>query len=107
MTRTTKPRGLTLLEVTAVVVMIGLITGLSIPRFGAFRDRIAVKGAATSAVALLSTARHAAIRRGAITAVSFDTISAVVTVFAGPDTIERRPLGIIHGVRRAIRSRTP
>jgi prepilin-type N-terminal cleavage/methylation domain-containing protein len=95
-------RGVTLAELTVVLSIMGLMAGFAIPRFLAFRDAAAVDAAATSAVALLSVARHAAIRRSAITAISFDTSSATITVFAGPDTIERRPLGAIHGVRMAV-----
>ena len=29
-------------------------------------------------------------------------VTAAVTVFAGPDTIERRPLGTVHGVRLTV-----
>jgi Tfp pilus assembly protein FimT len=85
-----------------VLTIIGLVAGFAVPHFGAFRDAVSARAAATSTVALLSVARHAAIRRAATTAISFDTVTASVTVFAGPDTIERRPLGAVHGVRLAV-----
>ena len=95
-------RGFTLAELVAVLAVIGLMTGMAIPRFVSLRDGIAARAAATSTVALLATARHAAIRRAVVTAVSFDTVNASITVFAGPDTLERRPLGAVHGVRLTV-----
>ena len=92
-------RGTTVIEIGVVLAMLGLVAGIAVPRFTAYRDWIATEAAATSALALLSTARHAAIRRATVTAVHFDTALAVVTVFAGTDTLLRRPLGAVHGVR--------
>jgi len=94
--------GVTLIELAFVIALIGILAVMAIPRFAAFRDHAAADAAATSTVALLSTARHAAIRRAVVTAVAFDTAATSVTVFAGPDTIERRPLGVVHGVRMAV-----
>jgi prepilin-type N-terminal cleavage/methylation domain-containing protein len=94
-------RGFTLMEVSVSVVLIGLMAGLTLPRFTGWRDRIAAESAASSTVALLSTARHAALRRAVVTAVSFDTANATVLVHAGVDTIARRALGEVHGVRLA------
>ena len=93
--------GFTLLELSVSVLLLGLMAGLTVPRFLAWRDRIAVDAAAASSVALLATARHAAIRRAAVTAVRFDTAGAAVMVYSGRDTIEQRPLGTVHGVRLA------
>ena len=92
-------KGVTLAELTVVLTLVGLVAGMAVPRFGAFRDAVSARAAATSTVALLSVARHAAIRRAMTTAISFDTVAASVTVFSGPDTIEHRPLGAIHGIR--------
>ncbi len=94
-------RGTTLLELGVALSVIGLMTVIAVPRFAALRDRVATDAAAASVVALLSTARHAAIRRGLTTAVTADSTTATLTVFAGPDTIARRPLGVVHGVRLA------
>lgn len=91
--------GTTLTEIGVVLAILGLVAGMTLPRFTAYRDWIATEAAATSALAVLSMARHAAIRRSTVTAVRFDTVSAVMTVFAGADTLLRRPLGVVHGVR--------
>jgi Tfp pilus assembly protein FimT len=82
-----------------LLTMLGLVAGIALPRFTRYRDWIASEAAATTTLAVLSTARHAAIRRATITAVTFDSSSALVTVFTGSDTLLRRPLGAIHGVR--------
>ena len=92
-------RGTTMVEIGITVTLLGLIAGIAFPRLGGYRDRIAVDGAAASTLALLTTARHAALRRATVTAVSIDTATATITVFSGRDTLERRLLGEIHGVR--------
>jgi prepilin-type N-terminal cleavage/methylation domain-containing protein len=91
--------GTTLLEITSVLAILGIMASMAFPRFAGYRDRVAVGAGTTSAVAMLATARYAAVRRATITAISFDTIAATITVFAGADTIERRSLGAVHGVR--------
>lgn len=90
--------GVTLLEVGVTITLIGVLAGLSFPRLGGYRDRIAVDAAATSAMSLLATARHAALRRAGFSAMRLDTTTAVILVLVGTDTIEQRLLGEIHGV---------
>ena len=90
--------GTTLIEIGVTVGIIGLMAGLTFPRFGSYRDRVAVDAAASSTLSLLATARHAALRRATRTAVHLDTTTATVFVVAGTDTLERRPLRDVHGV---------
>lgn len=90
--------GTTLIEIGVAVGILGLMAGLTFPRFGTYRDRIAVDAAATSTLSLLATARHAALRRAALTAVHLDTARATILIIAGPDTLERRSLRDVHGV---------
>lgn len=90
--------GTTLIEVSVTIGILGLMAGLTFPRFGAYRDRVAVDAASSSMLSLLATARHAALRRATLTAVHLDTSAAIVLVVAGVDTIERRPLLEVHGV---------
>jgi Tfp pilus assembly protein FimT len=87
---------------TVVLAMLGLVAGIALPRFADYRDQIEVEAATNATVALLSTARHAAVRRSTVTAIAFDSTSAVITVFAVRDTIECRPLFAVHGVRLAV-----
>ncbi|HSA57870.1 MAG TPA: type II secretion system protein [Gemmatimonadaceae bacterium] len=94
-------RGTTLVEIGVILAVIGIAAGMALPRFTSYRDWIAADAAAASTMAALSTARHAAIRRATVTAVRFDTAGAWITVHSGPDTILRRALGVVHGVRLA------
>jgi len=91
-------RGTTMIEISVVVGILGLMAGLTFPRFGSYRDRVAVDAATSSTMSLLATARHAALRRATRTAVHLDTGTATVLVVAGIDTLERRPLRDVHGV---------
>lgn len=93
--------GITMVEIAVTLTLIGIVTGVAMPRFTSYRDRIATDAAAASTLALLSTARHAALRRATVTAVRFDTASSRLIVFADRDTIATRPLGEVHGVRLA------
>jgi Tfp pilus assembly protein FimT len=92
-------RGTTLLEITTLLVILGILASIAFPRFAGYRDRVSVGAGTTSVVAMLATARYAAVRRATLTAIAFDTATATITVFAGGDTIERRSLGAVHGVR--------
>ena len=91
-------QGTTIIEVSVVVGILGLMAGLTFPKFGSYRDRVAVDAATSSTLSLLATARHAALRRATRTAVHLDTGTATVLVVAGIDTLERRPLRAVHGV---------
>lgn len=97
--RIAKRRGTTLAEIGIVLTLIGLAAGITLPRFSSYRDWIATESATASTMAALSVARHAAIRQATVTAVRFDTASARVFVFTGPDTILQRDLGAVHRVR--------
>jgi len=90
--------GMTLVEVGVTVSILGLLAGLTFPRFGSYRDRIAVDAATSSALSLLATARHAALRRATRTAVHLDSAQGTVFIIAGVDTLERRPLREVHHV---------
>ena len=91
-------RGTTLIEIGVTVGILGLTAGLTFPRFGSYRDRVAVDAATSSTLSLLATARHAALRRATRTAVHLDTATATVFIVAGMDTLERRPVREVHGV---------
>lgn len=99
MSWTRRARGTTLAEIGVVLALIGIAAGIALPRFSSYRDWIATESAAASTMTALSVARHAAIRRATVTAVRFDTSGALITIFSGPDTILRRALGAVHGIR--------
>lgn len=96
----------TLLELLLVVTIIGVITGVAIPRSRHLLDRIAVRGAAGDAAAMLELARHTAMTRGDRISVDIDSSPARLTMRAGDDTLRRRDEKTIHGVRFTA-SRTP
>ena len=98
--------GFTILEVLLVVTIIGVLTGVAIPRTRYALDRIAVNNAASDAAALLELARHLAMTRGERVSVDIDSAPARLTVRSGVDTIRRRDEKAIHGVRFAP-SRSP
>lgn len=90
--------GMTLIEVGVTVGILGVVAGLTFPRFGSYRDRVAVDAATSSTLSLIATARHAALRRAMRTAIHLDSATATVIVVSGADTIQRRPLREVHGV---------
>jgi prepilin-type N-terminal cleavage/methylation domain-containing protein len=90
--------GMTFIEVSITVAILGVMAGLTFPRFGSYRDRIAVDAATSSTMSLLATARHAALRRAMRTAVHLDSSRGTVFIVAGVDTIEQRPLREVHQV---------
>ena len=90
--------GMTFIEVSITVAILGVMAGLTFPRFGSYRDRIAVDAATSSTMSLLATARHAALRRATRTAIHLDSTRGTVSIVAGVDTIEQRPLREVHQV---------
>ena len=65
--------GMTFIEVSVTVAILGVMAGLTFPRFGSYRDRIAVDAATSSTMSLLAAARHAALRRATRTAIHLDS----------------------------------
>lgn len=90
--------GMTLFEIGLAVGILGVVAGLTFPRFERYRDRVSVEAATGSTMSLLATARHTALRRSMLTAVQFDTAGAVVSIVTGIDTIATRSLTEVHGV---------
>jgi Tfp pilus assembly protein FimT len=94
----TAVRGTTTVELLVVLVIVSLMLVLGLPRLRGILDRVAVRGAATDAMAAFATARHLAIRRGTRVAVTIDEARATIRVVTRGDTT-LRALGEIHGVR--------
>jgi len=88
-------------EMMLVLLILGLLAAVGLPRAARQLDRIHARGAAAEVVSVLATARHAAIRQGRRTAVRFDRPRARVTVHAGSDTLLVRPLAGTHRVTLA------
>ena len=90
--------GMTFIEVSVTVAILGVMAGLTFPRFGSYRDRIAVDAATSSTMSLLAAARHAALRRATRTAIHLDSSRGTISIVAGIDTLEQRPLREVHQV---------
>ena len=91
--------GFTLLELTVVVSIAGLMLALSIPRFSAARDGWAVRTAMTELGDSFSLARQTAIARRSPVAVVLDTAAGVVEVRSTAGSIRRSGLAGTYGVR--------
>lgn len=91
-------RGFSLLETTVVLVIIGVVLAIALPRLGAVRDRSAARGAVNDLAAVLSYARRAAILRRSVVVVALDTARASVQVRAGGQVLARRTLGPAYGI---------
>lgn len=91
-------RGLTLLELTVVLAICGLLTAVAIPPVAAFRNASSVRSAAAEVAALFTLARQNAVAHRAAVAVVFDTAAGVVSVRSASGVIARRPLRAIYSV---------
>jgi len=58
------PRGYSLLELAVVLAIVGLVMGITLPRFGDLLDGIAVERAASELTTALAAARNGAVVRG-------------------------------------------
>ncbi len=92
-------RGLTVAELALVMAIMGTLLGIAIPRAARLLDRIRVAGASAEISASFATARNGAIARSERVAVTIDSVQGALTVRAGDDTLEHRPLARSHGVR--------
>jgi len=90
--------GVTLLELTLALAILGVVSSIAIPGMVRTRDRAAVHGATSALVSTLADARHQALRWQRRTAVRFDTATAATVVHAGADTLTRIPLRDIYQV---------
>jgi prepilin-type N-terminal cleavage/methylation domain-containing protein len=90
--------GFTLLELLVVLLVMGVLLGLALPRVSALRDRSAVRSAMSELGASFSTARGAAIAQRASVAVVLDTAAGAVEVRSSGQRLLRRPLRSIYGV---------
>jgi prepilin-type N-terminal cleavage/methylation domain-containing protein len=90
--------GQTLMELVIVIVIVGVLAGIAVPRVQAATDQAMVRGAATELVAILGTARAAAQRRDALAVASFDSATVTARVLVGSDTLLVRALGAELGV---------
>ena len=91
-------RGVTVIELTVVILVVGILCGIGMPALLRQLDRTRVRNATNEIVSALALARTTAISRGRYVAVGFDSGSAKVVVTAGTDTILIRRVGEVYGV---------
>jgi prepilin-type N-terminal cleavage/methylation domain-containing protein len=92
------PAAFTLLEITAVLAVAGLLLALSLPRFVALRDVSAVHGAMDELAATFSLARRLALTRRELVAIAFDTAGSAVEVRSVSGSFGRHSLGSAYGI---------
>ncbi len=82
-------RGVTLLELLLVLVLLGILAGLGIPRLGAVASAAALRHEATELVVALDAARLDAIRFGAVTRLTLSDSSYRLELLMDGDTTLR------------------
>ena len=96
MTRSLSRTGSTLVEIVAALAVLGVTTGIALPRAARALDAIAVHSAIDAVAAACALARSAAVMRGTLAYVTVDSTARRVVVTLGADTLMNRPL---HGDR--------
>lgn len=95
----TRRCGVTLLEMLVVLVVLGVLLALTVPRAVGAADRAAVRSAAGELVTLFSRARREAVRRRTPVALRLDRTRGAVWLALGDSLLLRRELGASYGVR--------
>jgi prepilin-type N-terminal cleavage/methylation domain-containing protein len=91
--------GYTVVELLAVLTIVGILMSIAIPRVALLLDRIAVDSAASDVHASLSLARSLALAGGVPVAVEVDSLSGVVRIRRGEESLQSRNVGQAHQVR--------
>jgi type II secretory pathway pseudopilin PulG len=94
-------REYTLLELTLVTTIAGVILALAIPRLIHLRDTISVRSAVGELGTAFSTARHQAIARRTPVTILIDSSTAVIEIRSKGMRIQRRFLGAAFGITLA------
>jgi prepilin-type N-terminal cleavage/methylation domain-containing protein len=92
-------RGATLLELTLVMAVSGILAVIAVPRCAALFDAFGVRGASQDVVLALAAARRAATLRGDYAMFVADPRSGRVAVTSAGDTLFQRDLAAARGVR--------
>lgn len=90
--------GHTLIELAMALAIMAILLGIAAPRLGTLRDRASVRSAATELMAILSSARRAAMLRSTGAMVVIDEGRSTASVIVGADTILAHDAGSELGV---------
>lgn len=93
--------GHTLPELVVTLTLLLVAGAVALAAWRTITDRARVRMAATDLASVLADARDEALARMTVVAARVDTGAATVTVRSGRDTLARRLLGALHGVRVA------
>lgn len=91
-------RGFTLVELSVVMAIGGLLAALALPPLARAIDGLSTHGAIEETEAACVLARHTALERATFATVTFDTLAGAVTVTAAGDTVARRAIGPRYGI---------
>jgi prepilin-type N-terminal cleavage/methylation domain-containing protein len=91
-------RGFSLLELTVVMTIAGIVLAFAVPRLAHMRDAASVRGAVRELAELFSLARQEAIARRAPVTVGIDAARGEVELRAGGVHLVRRSLTASYGV---------
>jgi prepilin-type N-terminal cleavage/methylation domain-containing protein len=94
-----RPRaGHTLVELSLVLTIIGLVSMIAVHEATLYLDRVAVRSAVAEAAALVARARDEALAQRAIVSLRIDTVAATVGLSARGESLTLHALGHAHGV---------
>jgi Tfp pilus assembly protein FimT len=91
--------GTTVVELVVVMIVVGALAAIALPRFRRAADRFATRAAIQEAGSLFSFARRSAITRRSTVGVITDTASGTIIVRSGGTELARRSLRERYGVR--------
>jgi prepilin-type N-terminal cleavage/methylation domain-containing protein len=96
--RTVPHPGLTLVELTLVLAIIGLVSLIGLRQLQLYLDRVATRDAVHSAGGIVARARDEAVAMHTPVSVRIDTGRATLELTAQGSTLGRAALGATHGV---------
>jgi prepilin-type N-terminal cleavage/methylation domain-containing protein len=91
--------GHTLVELSLVLTIIGLLSMIAAHEATLYLDRVAVRSAMAEAAALVARARDEALAQRTVVSLSVDTVAATLALSARGEPLARHALGQAHGVR--------
>ena len=97
-------RAHTLPELALTLTLLAIVAATAVPTLAATTARWQVRAAVSDLVNALVLTREAALARGAVATFVVDAARGEVTVTCAGDTIARRAVGALHGVKLAASS---